>query len=360
MTKRRQQTQRKRSTAAPLPQNQQEAELPEDLFSDIIPPDPQEARTLIERLQTMRNSSVITLVARPDVTLRGDVTEKVYEQLRKVGRVPRIDLFLHSSGGQTEIPWRLITLIRDFTDRFAVLIPGIAYSAATHLAMGADEIVMGPLSELSPVDPARSHPLLPGRKEEDPPLAVSVQDLRHCVEFVKSEIGDANPESLAMILTALFDKIHPLAIGAIQQSYALSRLISTKALSTHMDPDTQKEQIEQIVNAFTDEFFSHQYRIGWREAQEKGLPVIYADNDLWETMWSLYKHYQAFFSLARPSAENQVAQPIVWIDSLCHRCILEQVSSVTFDQSTRRIQAKKSESHWLSSPWQKDDAEGQA
>lgn len=337
------------------PASKPEAGLPPELFSDVPPPDPRQVLALIGQLQTMRDSRVITFVARPDVTVRGDVVEQVYEQLREVGHVPRLDLFLHSSGGQTEIPWRLITLIRDFADHFAVLIPGIAYSAATHLAMGADEIVMGPLSELSPVDPARSHPLLPARTEDGLPLAVSAQDLRHCMEFVTEQIGDANPESRAMILTALFEKVHPLAIGAIQQSYALSRLISTKALSTHMDPNTQKEQIERIVDAFTDEFFSHHYRIGWREAQEKGLPITHAEGELWETMWGLYKHYQAFFTLARPSAQDQIAQPIVWIDNLSRRRILEEVSSVKLDQNTGSLQAKKAESRWLSLPWQEED-----
>lgn len=333
-----------------------EAEVAIESPPDFVAPSPAEAFFLINRLQVIRSSHVLTFVTRPDVTVRGDVVEQVYEQLREIGRVPRLDLFLHSSGGQTEIPWRLITLIRDFGEHFAVLIPGIAYSAATHLAMGADEIVMGPLSELSPVDPARSHPLLPSRKEGEPPLVVSVQDLRHCVEFVKQEIGDSAPESLATILAALFDKIHPLAIGAIQQSYALSRLISTKALSTHMDPDAEKEQIDKIVNAFSDEFFSHHYRIGWKEAKEKGLKVTYADDELWETMWTLYKHYQSYFGLTREIRKGrQVAQPITWIDTVHQRRVLEEIFSVTAVQGEDVLELRKATAHWLALPWQSDN-----
>jgi len=340
----------------PPPEKPTEAEVAIEPPPDFVPPSPAEGLALIERLQAIRGSQVLTFVTRPDVTVRGDVVEQVYEQLREIGRVPRIDLFLHSSGGQTEIPWRLITLIRDFGKHFSVLIPGIAYSAATHLAMGADEIVMGPLSELSPVDPARSHPLLPSRKEGEPPLVVSVQDLRHCVEFVKQEIGDSAPESLATILAALFDKIHPLAIGAIQQSYALSRLISTKALSTHMDPDTEKDQIDKIVDAFSDEFFSHHYRIAWKEARESGLKVTYADDDLWETMWALYKHYQSYFGLTREITKGrQVAQPITWIDTVHQRRILEEILSVTRIQGEDVPELKKATARWLSLPWQSND-----
>jgi ClpP class serine protease len=158
----------RRATVPPVEEEPSQAEVAVQPAAGAMLPPPEEVLSLIHRLQDLRDSRMLTFVCRPDVTMRGDVVEQVYEQLREIGRVPRIDLFLHSAGGQTEIPWRLITLIRDFGERFSVLIPAMAYSAATHLAMGADEIVMGPLSELSPVDPARSHPLLPSRKEGEP------------------------------------------------------------------------------------------------------------------------------------------------------------------------------------------------
>jgi hypothetical protein len=322
-------------------------------------PTAHEAMQLLERLQEIRGSRVLTFVTRPDVAVRGDVVEHIYEQLREIGRIPRLDLFLHSPGGQTEVPWRVITLIRDFAEHFAVLIPGIAYSAATHLAMGADEIVMGPLSELSPVDPARSHPLLPQRSDGQP-LAFSVQDLRHCVEFVTKQVGDSSPDALATIVAVLFEKVHPLAIGAMQQSYELARLISKKALATHMDIEADGDKIQAIVDAFSDEFFSHDYRIGWREAKEKGLKVTYADSALWDTMWDLYKHYQAFFNLARPIDHGKLAaRPVVWIDSMHRRRILEELYQQIADEVTGSVQLKRSMSRWLVTPWQTSTDDGE-
>jgi hypothetical protein len=321
------------------------------------PPAPEEALQLIQRIQDKRGAPLLTFVTVPEVTVRSDVVEQVYEQLRLIGHVPQIDLFLHSAGGQTEVPWRLITLIRDFADRFAVLIPGIAYSAATHLAMGADQIIMGPRSELSPVDPARAHPLLPGRAEGEPPLTVSVQDLRRCVEFVKNEIGVGSPDALAQVIVALFEKVHPLAIGAIQQSYDLARLISRKALATHMDPQTDHDQIERIVNALSDEFFSHGYWIGWQEAQQIGLKVVRADDDLWELMWALYRHYKSYFTLLRVTGvEREAARPIAWIDSALQRRILEEVYVLPETQRAEQAPATKLKTRWLESPWRLDES----
>ena len=46
--------------------------------------------------------------------------------------------------------WKLVTKIRQFCDNFAVIIPWKAYSAGTMICLGADEIVMSPMSELWP------------------------------------------------------------------------------------------------------------------------------------------------------------------------------------------------------------------
>jgi len=319
-------------------------------------PPPSETLTLIQEIERIRESRVITFFAYPDVIVRGDIPLQLYAQLRRIGRVPKIDLFIHSTGGESEVPWRIITLIRNFCKEFRVLIPFMAYSAATHIAMGADEIVMGDMSELGPVDPARAHPLLP--KENDQPLLISVQDLRHCIEFLKREGGEYTPESLATIYSALFDKVHPLALGAIEQSYALARLISEKALGTHMNPETEKEKIARIVNAFSDGFFSHNYRIGWKEAKDLGLPITYTNDNLWEAMWKLYEHYAAFGGIARQLGENSahVARPIVWIDSSLQRQVLEEIYISVQEKGQPLIQKRQTiGAQWLSTPWKRGD-----
>lgn len=325
-------------------------------------PSPIEALKLIQEIEEMRGSRVLTFFAYPDVLVRGDIPLQLYLQLRKIGRVKRIDLFLHSTGGESEVPWRIITLIRNFCKEFRVLIPFMAYSAATHVAMGADEIVMGDMSELSPVDPKRTHSLLP--KEDGKPIPISVQDLKHCIEFLKREGGEYTPESLATIYSALFDKVHPLALGAIEQSYALARLLSEKALSTHMTTKTGKKKIKRIVDTFSDRFFSHQYRIGWKEAKELGLPVSYANGELWETMWKLHEHYAAFGAIMRHLGDNppRGARPIVWVDSTSHRRILEEQYVLSADKDRpgivkqEVIGAQWHEREWAKSEGDKDES----
>ena len=48
-------------------------------------------------------------------------------------------------------------MIREYCDKFSVLVPDKAHSAATMIALGADEIVMSNLSEISPIDPSTAN-----------------------------------------------------------------------------------------------------------------------------------------------------------------------------------------------------------
>ena len=259
---------------------------------------------LINAIEGIREARLVTLVL--ESPLDDKCVEPLYEQLKDIGKTERIDLLLQSRGGKTEIPWRVVSLIREFCEHFAVLVPFQAHSAATHIAIGADEIVMTPRGELSPVDPSRIHPLLPGQRDpqtghEGPPVPASVQDLKHCVAFVADELqhmrgtnGDSGP--LTDIICALFEHVHPLAIGAIEQSYQLGRLITRRVLETHLDRDKDKEKIDHIEQLLSDEYRSHSYPICRQEVKDDlGLNVVFAAPDIEEAMEKLLHHYFQMF-----------------------------------------------------------------
>jgi hypothetical protein len=273
----------------------------------------EQEKALIAAIETARNSRVIAFIAADSVQMKEDIALVAFELLKELGKTERLDMVLHSRGGQTEVPAKLIPLLRNFCTHLGAIVPFRAHSAATHIAIGANEIIMGPMSELGPVDPTRSHPLLPKDKDGNP-IPISVQDLRHVVDLLKREGPDQNytPEALATIFSAMFEYVHPLAMGAIEQSYALAKLISRKLLSTHMDPRTDSERIERITNELSDGFKSHVYQIGWKEAKELGLPVVFDDGKLYESAWALCQHVSRVLDEAPqvPPGRKIAARPI--------------------------------------------------
>jgi hypothetical protein len=63
-----------------------------------------------------------------------------------------VALILDSYGGMSLIAYRIASLFRRNAKSFTVVIPRIAKSAATLLALGADEIILGDDAELGPLD----------------------------------------------------------------------------------------------------------------------------------------------------------------------------------------------------------------
>src|SRR5207247_8347109 len=118
---------------------------------------------LLKKIEKLRGSSVICFLTslRPNVpgAISVDAVRVFFDHLGKLPKRPveQLDLFLCSNGGSGTVPWRLVSLFREFAKKFAVLIPYRAYSAASLIALGADEIVMPPFAELGPLDPTASN-----------------------------------------------------------------------------------------------------------------------------------------------------------------------------------------------------------
>ncbi len=77
--------------------------------------------------------------------------------LSTVSGADQINLLVHSPGGDGTIAEKLIDMCRSHlsgqNQKLRVIVPNLAKSAATILALGADEILMGYVSDLGPIDP---------------------------------------------------------------------------------------------------------------------------------------------------------------------------------------------------------------
>lgn len=292
-----------RSPAAPATPGLRPASVEQAIAKSHEPPNPFEVLSGViadplKALADLRGRPLLAYYLSDAAQMADEQMASLYLHLREIGEQEDLDLFLVSRGGATEVPWKIVSLLREFTKRWSVLVPYRAHSSATLTALGADVIMMTRMSELGPIDPSRRHPMLPKDETEQDgkvPLAISVQDLRHVLEFLKREVGeDITPQIAAEMHTALFDKVHPLAIGALEQSWALSIQVARNALETHMDPMAEKDKIDHIVTQLSDHYKSHLYQLNRREVAALGLPVEEATDAEEDAMWALH---QAFASL---------------------------------------------------------------
>lgn len=274
-------------------------------------------RELIQQIEKTRGSKVITYFTGDrqgpvNGRIAGDVIPIISRQLREMGKTESIDLFLYSSGGNTMVPWRLVSMIREYCNKFSVLIPYKAHSAATMIALGADEILMTDLSEISPIDPSTANVFNPqDPKNSHNKIPISVEDVMAYFDLIKNKFGIKNDEELTkafMKFTESSPQIHPLALGNVNRIHNLIRILAKRLLKSHKEP-MEEEQIEKIVDYFTEKLYSHQYIIGRKEAKgDLGLRnVIYADKELAEAMTNLYEEYAQKMELGKTwNPENEL------------------------------------------------------
>ena len=241
---------------------------------------------LIERLEQLRDSKVLVYFSY--APLDDNIIIPLYKQLKEIGHTKKIDLFLHSYGGAVDTPYKVVTLIREFCDEFAVIVPFVAKSAASMLVLGADEVIMGPISELGPIDALVKHPVY-----QD--TLVPVQAIWHCLDYLqRSIINSPDPEVASFIVTPLLNKLDPWLIGDYEKTIKASRQYAETLLSRYMLKD-DIDRVQDVSKALTEGYYSHGYPIAHREAKELGLKVTEAHGELWDVIWDLYLEYEELF-----------------------------------------------------------------
>lgn len=182
----------------------------------------------IEEIEKRRKSKLVVYIAGDrkgmETQIATDFFPMFHKHLTNIGIQKRIDLFLYSTGGITMAGYALVNLFREFCDEFNVIIPFKALSCATLIALGANEIVMTKMGQLSPIDPSLPHPLgpivqLPG--ETRARIApVSVEDVYAFVQLAKEGLGLSKEDSMKKVFEELAVKVNPLVLGAVQRARA--------------------------------------------------------------------------------------------------------------------------------------------
>jgi ClpP class serine protease len=122
-----------------------------------------ERKKMFDSIKAKRKRPLITYVTsiRPGMScmMAGDAIRPIIDQLSLIPEEEKkVDFLIISNGGDPITSMRIMGLLRERFDEVTVLLPYVAYSAATILSLGADEILMHPYSNLGPVDPQMTAP----------------------------------------------------------------------------------------------------------------------------------------------------------------------------------------------------------
>jgi hypothetical protein len=263
---------------------------------------------IIEELQKERGSLVITYITSTRLNFEAqiafDAIRIIYDHLilnNANKNKTKIDLFLHSNGGDSVVPWRLVTLLREYCKKLTVLIPHKAYSAATLIALGADEIIMHPMGIMGPVDPTVTNifnPTNPANPNQI--LGISVEDVSSYINLIKEDVGIHHEDELIQAFNILANKVHPLALGNVKRFMVQSRMMAKKLLELHMGKSDDEHKINDIVDNLTSKLYYHAHPINRNEAKSLGLKVIKPPILIENLLWKLYLEYEAEMLMDKP------------------------------------------------------------
>lgn len=238
----------------------------------------QERKKLTASLEKVRNSRVLCYFLSDRETFPPQIpgfstqmgTEPsllLADQLRALGKVQQLDLFLYTRGGATDSVWPLVRLLREHCDKLTVIVPFRAHSGGTLVCLGADEVIMTDFAELSPIDPTTGNqfnPTDPANPQNR--FGISVEDVAAYFKLSEERAGITQEPHKLEILKELTEKVHPLALGNVQRVYMLIRRLARSLLALHMDEGSQAKKMDEIIEALTEKFYSHVHAITRSEA----------------------------------------------------------------------------------------------
>jgi hypothetical protein len=214
--------------------------------------------------------------------------DEVYftEMLRDAKGGP-VDLLIETPGGYTDPTEKIASLLRTLAPDLRVIVPCRAKSNGTMLALVGSNILMGPASELGPVDP-----------------------------FIS--LGPNNIVPAHFLIGV--QNVDPIFIQAAQHAITQTMKLAETLLTTGMMKGKQPSEITSVVQALASrqQYPSHGSVIDTDEALRLGLSVtkLSSTDDLWQRLWLLRCMYEhdirragAIKIFEGPSISNSLRAP---------------------------------------------------
>lgn len=188
--------------------------------------------------------------------------------IHSLDRTLGLDLVLHTPGGDTAATESLVDYLRAmFGKNIRAIVPQLAMSAGTMIALACREVIMGKHSSLGPIDPQLAGIAAHGVIEE--------------FNRAKDEISE-NPSTIP-VWQPIIAKYSPTLVGECEKAIALSNEIAQKWLKESMldgEPDADA-RAKRIIDELSDHALtkSHSRHYSADQARNLGIKVVQLEDD---------------------------------------------------------------------------------
>jgi hypothetical protein len=240
---------------------------------------------VIRRLERERKSRIWSMVhTGPLAHICGPTWTSVFRTRQQIGGGDKIEILLHSGGGHPDVAYEVMKFFRRRFNQVNVIVPLHAKSAATLMCLGADNVFMGELADLGPIDVQLVDPIEHGQKQFSPlDEFKSLEFMREqAIEWmgfyasamnaafglgIKEALKDSIP-LVSAVMRPLFEQIDPVEMGEHRRAIAIGEEYAKRMLKLTRNPNAANI-VQQIVWSYP----AHDYCNDYDEAKELGLPV---------------------------------------------------------------------------------------
>ena len=238
-------------------------------FNTDILPKLNQCRDYLEKVSSsLGDTNSIVLIESQG--LFEDVIYGLKRILRKLTSDKGIDLILESHGGSIDAAATIASLCRERFGKLRVIIPFMAKSAATLVALSADERVLTCFAQLGPVDPQVRDP-------KNPEMWFPAHSIKEAIDQVENTQDK-------LVKMAMADKLEPFLIGAFRDAMSASKQYVEEAIEKWNVPNK-----DDIIKAFTDKYKSHGYPIDPKVLKSLNVPFTMIDSKTEGDLFDLHE-----------------------------------------------------------------------
>lgn len=182
-----------------------------------------ERKAQLQRISEIRGRDVLVIAAgigKPNTSIDHSDLIPIADQADGL-KGPKLDVILETPGGSGEMTEEIVRLLRRGRSELNFVVPGTAKSAGTIMVMAGDEILMGALSSLGPIDAQLNRD---GKQ-------FSAEAFLQGIEEIKKESD--TKQSLNRAYIPILQNISPGEIEAAKNALRFGKNLAAKWLEQH-------------------------------------------------------------------------------------------------------------------------------
>ena len=226
------------------------------------------------------------------------------QELTPASPLPKLNVALHTLGGDANASYRLAQLLRDFASKVTFIVPEQAYSGGTTITLAGDEIVLAHCAVLSPIDvglvnvydePDEGSEGSEGERLEPVAMDHYIDMAANAKVQIESELqnqgisGARSAVDEALMTAMVVNPENAMRIAKYYRQRNIAETYARQLLENYMLKDASPAQVQEVIDGLITQSPDHEFDMDYHICSSIGLKVREANQELSDLSKELLK-----------------------------------------------------------------------